>query len=296
MLMCLGVAIMQPALPPLVGLWLPGHVGFATAVYTNGLLVGEILPVAITAPMLPLIGASWRVSLIVWSLPVLAIALLTAMRAPRIRPPLRRRARWWPDWRSGLIWQLGLIFGSITSVYFTSNGFLPIYLSSIGRSDLIGGALTAINLGQMPASLLLLLCADRVVRRVWPYLAAGILTLASVLVLVATTGTPIVAASAVIGFCCGGILTLALALPPLLCAPEEVAATSAAVFTLSYGCAVLVPILSGTAWDATGVPRFAFLPIAACAAVLMVLATRVDFQGAKPGHEPCRGDAAGDGG
>jgi len=287
-LMGLGVAVMQPALPPLVRLWLPRHVGFGTTVYTNGLLIGEILPVAITAPMLPLIGGSWRVSLIMWSLPVLAIAVLVALRAPRIDPKFVQRVRWWPDWRSGLIWQLGLMFGSVTSMYFTSNGFLPIYLSSIGRSDMIAGALTALNVGQMPASLLLLWCADRLVRRRWPYLAAGILALASIVVLVATTGPSILVASALLGFCCGGILTLALALPPLLCAPEDVAATSAAVFTLSYGCAILVPIVSGGAWDLTGIPRFAFLPIAACAVLLMVLAARFEFRREATPEVPCQ--------
>src|SRR5262249_14028132 len=59
MLIGLGVAIMQPALPPLVRLWLPDRVGFGTAVYTNGLLVGEILPVATTAPMWTLLDGSW---------------------------------------------------------------------------------------------------------------------------------------------------------------------------------------------------------------------------------------------
>ena len=42
-----GVAVMQPSLPPLVRTWVPQRIGFATAVYTNGLLIGEILPAAI---------------------------------------------------------------------------------------------------------------------------------------------------------------------------------------------------------------------------------------------------------
>jgi MFS transporter, CP family, cyanate transporter len=52
-LMSLGVAIMQPALPLLVRTWVPGHIAFGTAVYSNGLLIGEILPVAITPLLLP---------------------------------------------------------------------------------------------------------------------------------------------------------------------------------------------------------------------------------------------------
>ncbi|MGH7212524.1 MAG: MFS transporter, partial [Acetobacteraceae bacterium] len=60
-LLCLGIAVMQPALPPLVRAWAPARIGFATAVYTNGLLVGEIVPVAwVPQPVLPLIGGGWR--------------------------------------------------------------------------------------------------------------------------------------------------------------------------------------------------------------------------------------------
>src|SRR5262249_58677314 len=56
-----GIAIMQPALAPLVRQWLPKRVSFATALYTNGLLVGETLAVLLTIPVvLPLAGNSWR--------------------------------------------------------------------------------------------------------------------------------------------------------------------------------------------------------------------------------------------
>src|SRR5262249_61770337 len=59
--MSAGIAIMQPALPPLVRQWLPRHVSFGTAAFTNGLLVGEALPVMLTIPLvLPLVEGSWR--------------------------------------------------------------------------------------------------------------------------------------------------------------------------------------------------------------------------------------------
>ena len=50
-LMSAGVAIMQPALPPLVRRWLPHRVILGTALYSNGLLVGETLPVMLTVPL-----------------------------------------------------------------------------------------------------------------------------------------------------------------------------------------------------------------------------------------------------
>lgn len=281
--MAFGVAIMQPALPPLTRQWLPDRVGFATAVYSNGLLVGEILPVALTIPVvLPLVSGSWRLDFVAWAVPTALIALVVALLAPRSPQPSESAAassrRWWPDWRDRLIWRLGLMLGSITSMYFSTNAFIPDYLKHIGRPDLIGAALTALNVGQLPASLLLLAVAGRLERRTWPYMLCGVLCLASVLGLVFAPGAWIIAPAALLGFAAGGTFVLMLALPPLLSPPEDVHRVSAAMLTLGYGCAVIVPIVSGFAWDATGMGALAFLPIGACAVVVMVLAPTIRFE------------------
>ena len=69
-----GIAIMQPALPPLVRQWLPKRVSFATALYTNGLLVGEALAVMLTIPIvLPLVDNSWRWAFVIWGVPLIGI-------------------------------------------------------------------------------------------------------------------------------------------------------------------------------------------------------------------------------
>ncbi len=81
-----GVAVMQPALPPLVRAWLPHRIGFGTAVYTNGLLVGEIIPVTLTGLLvLPLVADSWRWSFVVWAVPAVLIGLIITVTgaAPR---------------------------------------------------------------------------------------------------------------------------------------------------------------------------------------------------------------------
>ena len=83
--MAAGVSIMQPSLPPLVRTWFPQRIGFATAVYTTGLLIGEILAAALTIPLiLPLVHNSWRLNFVVWSIPVLVTALLVALYAPKL--------------------------------------------------------------------------------------------------------------------------------------------------------------------------------------------------------------------
>jgi CP family cyanate transporter-like MFS transporter len=45
------------------------------------------------------------------------------------------------------------------------------------------------------------------------------------------------------------------------------------MFTISYSCAVVIPILSGFLWDLTRVPMLVFLPIGLCPLALIVLAS-----------------------
>ena len=70
---------------------LPHRIGFATAVYTNGLLVGEILPVALMLPLvLPLVG-SWQWGFAFWSVPVARHRRCWCWRWRRGRRGERRR-------------------------------------------------------------------------------------------------------------------------------------------------------------------------------------------------------------
>lgn len=282
--MAAGVAIMQPAMPALVRRWTPQRIGFATAVYTNGLLVGETLPVWLMFPLvLPLVDNSWPLALAAWSVPVLIIAVMVMIwgggNAPAANPGAAPAApaRWWPDWKDGLIWRLGLIFGAVNAMYFGANTFLPDYLTRFGRADLIGPALTALNFGQLPASIILLMLASRLERKVWPYIAFGVVSLVSIIGLGLTADIWTVAMAGLLGFACAGILVLALAVPPLLRPPGDVARISAAVFTVSYSLGMITAVISGVLWDATGVPASAFVPIGLCAALILFLPATIPF-------------------
>jgi CP family cyanate transporter-like MFS transporter len=278
-----GIAMMQVALPAAVREWTPDRVGFATALYTNGLLIGEILPVALTIPwLLPLVGGSWRWSLALWALPSLAIAVVTLRLAPRpaAKPQGRAEtpARWWPVWNDPLLWKLALIFSSITATYFGANAFLPAHLASAGRPDLIPAGLTALNLGQLPVSFLLLAVATRLERRAWPLVLMGLVALFCVAGMGATASVWTVVFAAGLGGILAGALTLALALPALLSAPANVARLSAGMFTVSYTLAVMISVVSGAAWDLSGAPAFAFLPIALGTLPLILLTPTIPFR------------------
>jgi CP family cyanate transporter-like MFS transporter len=273
-----GVAVMQPSLPPLVRAWVPRRIGFATAVYTNGLLIGEILPAALTIPLvLPWLRQSWQWDFVFWAVPVALIAAIIAAAAPRAPAtiPTAASRRWLPDFTDPLIWRIGLLLGSVNATYFAMNGFLPDYLSHTGRPDLINSALTALNTGQLPASFLLLASADRMVRTVWSYFGCGLVCLAAMLAIVFLGGVWIVIGAAVWGCAGAAVLVLILALPPLIARPEDIHRVTAGMFTISYSCAVIVPIISGLLWDLTGWTLAPFIPIGVCTLVLIGLAPTI---------------------
>ena len=134
----------------------------------------------------------------------------------------------------------------------------------------VSAALTGLNAGQLPASALLLLFASRLQLKAWPIIAVGVFSVIATLGIVFGNGPIVVAAASLQGFASAAILVLLLALPPLLSPPDDVHRTAAAMFTISYTCALIVPVLSGIAWDLTGMPAAAFIPIGLCGVLLMV--------------------------
>jgi CP family cyanate transporter-like MFS transporter len=275
LVMGFGIAIMQPALPTLVREWVPRRTVLGSAMASNGMLVGATLASIFTIPVvLPLVGGSWRLDLVVWSAPVLLIAVVF-MLGPKGNPPAPANAAtghlWWPDWKNPLTWILGLTFGSNNSIYFSTNAFLPDYLTSHGRADLIGAGLGWLNGAQFLATFILMVAAERLTGRTWPYLVFGLMTIAAVLGIIVTSGAWVVAFAAVVGFATAMTFAIVLSLPPQLSAQGDVHRTAAGMFTISYTLAVIIPTMSGALWDLSGIPWMAFVPLAICAVALTSL-------------------------
>jgi len=255
--------------------WAPQRTVLGSAMASNGMLVGATLASIFTIPfVLPAVKGSWRLDLVIWSAPVLLIAFVFMLGPRSDRPALpgaTERHRWWPDWKKPLTWILGLTFGSNNSIYFSTNAFLPDYLASQGHADLIGPGLGWLNGAQFLATFVLMLAAERLSGRTWPYLVFGLATVASLLGIIFTTGVFVVAAAAGVGFATAMTFALCLALPPRLSAPGDVHRTAAGMFTISYTLAVIIPTLSGGLWDVSGAPWLAFVPLALCSVTLTAL-------------------------
>ncbi len=281
-LMAAGIAVVQPALPTLVGEWFARRPGFATAVYANGLLIGEGLSAALTIPLiLPLVGGSWRASFAVWSIPVAATALLLLPCGSDARRPIRAEpTRWWPDWRHRETWQLALMLGGTGGLYFASNAFIPDYLHAIGQPHLVTICLAALNLGQLPASLALLLWARRLGNSKIAVVLMQLLALLGLAALVAAQPWAVAAGAGIIGFCCAFTLVVTLALPPQIARSGDVHRLSAGMFAIGYSFSCAVPLVGGALWDATGVPAAAFIAAAASGAIVLACALSFHFPAA----------------
>src|SRR5712692_7147962 len=94
-LMGVGVAVSQPAFPSLVRDWFPRRIAIATAAYSNGILIGETLPNALTTPIgvLPLAHGDWRWAIASWSVLVAVTAVAIGLAAPKRGPTRGVRAR-----------------------------------------------------------------------------------------------------------------------------------------------------------------------------------------------------------
>lgn len=272
LLMGAGVAVIQPALPTLVAEWFAGK-GFASAVYANGLLVGEALAAALTLPfILPLVGGSWAASLAVWSLPVALTAAMIALFTPNqgAREPATAPARWWPDWRHPLTWQLGALMGGTGGLYFSVNAFIPDYLHATGRPELVAACLGALNSAQLPASFLVLFSVRRLTATRAAFIVMPLLAAAGLGGLLSNADWLIVLGIGVTGFFGAFVLILTLSLPPQLVPLHDVHRLSAGMFTVSYGLTCTIPLIGGAIWDATGIPATAFIIGAASSALVAI--------------------------
>jgi MFS transporter, CP family, cyanate transporter len=267
-----GIAITQPALPSLVYHWLPSRVGLATAIYTNGLLMGEVIGAALTTLLVvPMVGG-WRGGLVVWGI----IPLVTAMLLWRITPALGRREPgdrpgWFPDFLDPITWRLGLTQAGTSIAYFGANAFIPDYLHTLHASHLIAPALGWLNAGQIPASLVVGLFPAMFVGRPRTIQLGALGTLLGLLMFFAPWPWCRMAGAALIGFASSVAFIVNWVLPPLLAkSPDEIHRITAGMFTIGYGLAFVVPLLGGALWDRTGIAAIALLPVAIGAILLVV--------------------------
>lgn len=270
--MGLGIAIAQPSMPSLVAIWTPRRIAIATAAYSNGLLVGEILPAALTVPwVVALAGGSWQWTLAAWSAPVALTALAILVLTPHERPESSAGpARWLPDWGDPVTLRLGVALGAASAAYFGLNAFIPDYMRSNHHAALITPALTFLNLFQLPASFIVGGLAGHVLGRRWPFVATGALTVGAALALPLLPGIWQAVDAGLIGYAAAQVFMLVLAMPPLLAEAGDVHRITAGITTLQYTLAFLAPLGAGALWDASGWNGWPYAMVVLCGLAQML--------------------------
>jgi MFS transporter, CP family, cyanate transporter len=277
LVMGVGIALIQPAFPSLARAWFPNRVAFGTGVWANGLLCGEAISASLTIPfLLPLVGGSWERSFVAWSIPVVITALaLGFVRDDGNDAVAAPNRAWLPDVRDRRMWMLGTFQAAASLTYFGANTFLPDFLHATGQPQLVAAALTALNLGQIPASLVVGLIPMHVLGRRATSLFVAALIVIALAGMIAFGGGVTVAAAALLGFTGAYILTMSFALPALIAPPEEIARLAGGTFTLGYTISFVTTLLSGAAWDLTHAPTAAFLPMLLSAAIVALLGSQL---------------------
>ena len=258
-ILALGIAVTQPAMPSLAQAWFPTRIGRAIAIYSNGLLVGEVIAASLTLPLL-LVPFGWPLALSAWAAPAGIVLALWLVITPWDSGAALLAPAWLPDLRSGRMLRIGLLMGGASLVYFGMNTWIPDTLDARGAHGLIPLTLGLLNLMQIPVSLWLAWRGDALLGRRWPYAAAGIGSVVGVVgyALAPVATAPLWAGLAGAASSLAFILNLGL---PALLSPSEVARTSGFMFTVGYGTAFFGPALGGLIWDWTGYFRFALVPM-----------------------------------
>ena len=267
-LMGVGVAVSQPAFPSLVREWFPRRIAVATAVYSNGILIGETVPTGLTSPaVLPLAHGDWRWAIAVWSAALIVSGVAIVLAAPKRGPRPAVPTRWWPNWREGPAVRIGLVMGMASAVYFGANAYIPDFLDQTGRHALITPTLFVLNGAQLLTAPAVALRERLLTGRIG-FIGSAVLMALGQLGIVLTPGAGVVAWAFVVGFAAALAFIVTLTLPPRLAAAGDVHRMSAAVFTVQYTTAFALPLIAGSLWDLTGVAALAFAPgVAATAAM-----------------------------
>ena len=277
--MGIGVAMMQPALPALLPRWLePKHLAFGSAIYMNGMLMGEFIGAGITLPIImPLLDNSWRATMLVWSLPALLVAGALFLPKRDLARPTRKVA-WLPDWKNPLTLKLGLLLGVSGSLFFGVNAYLGALLEQRGEFDNLTEALFWYNFAQVIASLLMLKMARYWVGRKAPLIIMLIFSLLGTVGMLVFTGWWAIASATFMSFTAGVLLIMMVALPPLLVPSSETGRLSAGNFLVGYTIAFTVPMLGGLLSDWTGDIKHAIAVMIAYGILVSPLAIKLNLQ------------------
>jgi CP family cyanate transporter-like MFS transporter len=285
LILSVGITMSQTAIPVLIRRWYPKQIGLVSALFSDGLILGEAVAAGITVfIMVRWFGNdAWAGTFVFWGIPAIVLFALWLWLAPPapakvrkphfslqhttksldVSAPIKRK-------RVNAL-HLGILVGGGSLIYFGMNAWIASYNQALHQSYLTPIALISLNAAQLPVSLAVTLVAQQIVGRRWPFIAAGIISTLAIVGWIFTPAGLQPLWAALLGGSGALVFTLGIALPPLLASPHEVGHLAGITLSLTYGVAFVGPFIGGALWDLFNVPALAFVPIVIASAMLIVL-------------------------
>ena len=250
LVMGLAVALFQTALPSATRVWTPKHIALGSAVYLNGMMLGELSGAGLTLPvMMPLAGYDWALALLLWSVPVLLIAALVAVMpiakeeetsaaiAQASQPVL-------PKWNDLYVWQYGLLLASSVVAFYVINAYCASVLTSRGETYALQELIFAFNGMPLLASFVVLAKPHWVGLRA-PLTMAAVFAVLGLLGFIFTAGWLSWVSALLCGFAATIELILLVSLPPAIASGKAVTRLSAGMSLLGFSLAFVCTLVGG---------------------------------------------------
>jgi len=268
----IGLGLAQALMPAAVKERFALRPAFATGIYVLGFNIGSALSSVFAVPIADATG-SWRWSLVVFS--AVTVALVPAwMWLTRGEPPHERSAvaRIRLPFKSGTVWVLVGIFGSMACVFYGLNSWLPDAYVERGWSDgKAGGLLAVLNVAALVTTVIIPWLSDRKgSRRVYLVSFSAAMALAVAGLVVVPEGAW--AWATVVGLCTGAMFPLVMTLPvDVGRRSTDVASVTGLMLGVGYMLGAVAPLLLGAARDLTGTFTTTLWLMAGSGAVLFSL-------------------------
>jgi len=280
----LAIAVMQPAFPVLVLRWCPGFAALGSAVYMNGMLMGEFIGAGLTLPVvMPWLESDWRMTLLFWAIPALPAAALVYFSHRLGLPAVSQgeiRLSWQPRWKEPRVWHLGIVLGSAAAGFFGTNAYMDTLIDNAGGGDQLWGVLMVFNGMQVVGSLTMVALAKFLMGKRLPVLINAWSVLIGLIGLSFSSGWLLMAFLALLGLSTCLLLILLVGLVPQIAGKDDAAPLAAGMFAIGYLLGFVIPLVSGFLVDFTGNSDLTLVPLMALA-----LAAGLMAQGSKYIHE-----------
>ena len=267
-LMGLGVAAFQTALPAATRVWTPTHVALGSAVYLNGMMLGELSGAGLTLPLvLPLAAGDWSIALVLWTIPILLVAALVVLvRLPidpsgvkGIESTCLSPGKSLPHWKDGRVWQYGLLLASSAVAFLAINAFSGTLLRARSETEALGGLLFAYNATPLLASFIVLAAPKWIGLRT-PIAVSAVLAAAGMAGFIFLESWASWAAALVTGCASTVELILLVSLPPAIAKGIAVTRLSAGMTLIGFAIAFALTLTGGWFADLSGWIEMALIP------------------------------------